>query len=162
MSQDAYNIDQPVAFAGLKGDASYDRVETGLAEGAIGFGLGLEAGTDPEKQVKVPSAPGGVVRGISVHQHVEKTLGTGVAQYEDEDAVGVMRQGLIWMRQETSDIGTLAIDDPVYINVAIGGAQLGRVTSVSTGNVLIPTGVCRKLSTDPDGFGIALIEINIP
>jgi len=162
MSQTEYNIDQPEAFAGLKGDAGFDRVESFLAEGAIGFGLGLIAGTNTEREVKIPTATGGEVRGISLQQHVEKTLITGVAEYKDEEAVSVIRQGLVWMRQETNDTGTLAIDDAVNINVAIGGVERGRVTSVAGGNTPIPTGVCRKLSTDPDGFGIALIEINIP
>ena len=160
--QTQYNIDQPEAFAGLIGDSGVTRKETGLAEGIIKFGLGLVVGTDTERQVKVPSSPGDVVRGISIHQHVEQALNTGVAEYKDEDAVDVMRRGLVWMRQEDSDVGTLVIDDPAYINVAIGGAQLGRVTSVSTGNDLIPTGVVRKLSNDPEGNGIALIEINLP
>ncbi len=162
MSQESYNIDQPEAFAGLKGDAGFDRVESFLAEGEIAFGLGLIEGTDPVTQVKVPSGTGDVVRGISLHQHLEKALITGVASYKDEEAVSVMRQGLVWMRHEDSDVGTLVVDDVVFINVAIGGAQLGRVTSVSVNNVPIPTGVARKLSTDPDGNGIALIEINLP
>jgi len=160
MSQLSYNIDQPEAFAGLKADAGFDRVESFLAEGAIGFGLGLIEGTD-ERQVKIPTSTGSTVRGISLHQQVEQTE-SGVAEYLDEEAVSVIRQGVVWMRQETSDVGTLVVDDAVYINVAIGGVQQGRVTSVSTGNDLIPTAVCRALSTDPDGFGIAKIEINLP
>ncbi len=161
MSQTDYNTDQSVAFAGMKADSGFDRVESFAAEGVVGFGLGLEAGT-ADDQVKVPSGTGGTVRGISIHQHVEKALVTGVAQYADEETVSVMRQGVVWMRQEDSDVGTLAVDDAVSINVAIGAPQLGRVTSVGAGNVLIPTGVCRELSVDPDGNGIAKIEINIP
>lgn len=157
-----YNIDQPEAFAGLIGDSAVTRKESFLAEAAVGFGLGLVDGTDINRQVKVPTGTGDTVRGISIHQHVEQALVTGVSEYADEDAVSVMRQGTIWMRQETSDVGTLAVDDTVSINVAIGGAQLGRVTSVAAANVSIPTAVCRKLSTDPEGNGIALIEINLP
>lgn len=253
MSQLSYNIDYPEAFAGLKGDAGFDRVESYLAEGAIGFGLGLVKG-ESDRQVKLPiknkavlsidadliasnstvvtvngnattatvygtsheatmaaiaakialldgvasaTYPGsgrditiigenGVVIdasavttlgdsqgtwtqaqtsndafvGVALHQHVEQV--SGVAQYADEEAVSTIRQGLVWMRQETSDVGTLSVGDDCYIDVAIGGVQAGRVTSVSTGNKLIPTAVCKKLSTDPDGYGIALIEINIP
>lgn len=255
MSQTSYSVNQPVAFAGLKANAQFDKVESFLAEGAIDFGLGLVKGTSND-QVKVPilnvsilsidadlitsnstvatvngnsttatvfatdhdttmaaiaakiallddvvsavvtpgardititgtnsviitasavttagasqgtwtqaQSSGDVFRGISIHQHVEKAFLTGVAQYLDEDAVSTLRQGEVWMRQEDSDVGTLAVDDAVYVNAQIGGAQIGRVTSVSTGNVLIPTGVCRELSTDPDGNGIARIDINIP
>lgn len=254
MSQTSYNQDQPEAFAGMKADSGFDRVESFLAEGAIGFGLGLVAG-DSEDEVRLPFAnqsilsidadlitlnstiatvngnstiavvfasdhettmaalavqiatltgvlsatysgagrdivilgdkvavtssavttagatqgawteavsSTGVFRGISLHQHVEKVIGTGVAEYLDHEAVSVFRQGVVWMRQETSDVGTLAVDDLVFANLVITGAEIGRVTSVSTNNLSIPTGVCRKLSVDPDGFGIAKIEVNIP
>lgn len=254
MSQLSYNNDQPEAFAGMKVDTGFDRVESFVAEGAIGFGLGLVAG-DSEDEVRLPfqnqsilsidadlislnstiatvngndtiavvfasdhettmaalavqiatltgvlsatySGAGrdivilgdtvvvsssavttlgatqgawtqvqsstGVFRGISLHQHVEQAIGTGVAEYADHDAVSVYRQGNVWMRIETSNVGILAVDAVVYVNLAIAGAEIGRVTSVSTNNLLIPTGVCRKLSTDPEGFGIARIEINIP
>ena len=93
--QDSYNIDQPEAFAGLIGDSGFTRKETGLAEGVVDFGLGLIAGTDAVRQVKIPSSPGGEVRGISIHQHVEQAQVTGIAQYKDEDAVDVMRRGLV-------------------------------------------------------------------
>lgn len=160
MSQTSYTIDQPEAFAGMKGDSEFDNIESAAAEGAVGFGLGLEAGTDDVNQVKIPADANGVFRGISVHQHVEPLA--GVAQYLDTETVSVMRKGKVWMQIETTDIGTLVVDDAVFVNVAIGGVQLGRVTSVSTANLAIPRGVCRKLSLDPDGIAIALIEINIP
>jgi len=161
MSQTAYTIDQPEAFAGMKGDSEFDKVESKAAEGVVGFGLGLEAGTDPVDQVKVPSDAAGVFRGISIHQHVEP-LSDGSVQYLDTQTVGVLRQGKVWMQQESSDIDTLAVDNAVFVNVAIAGVQLGRVTSVSTSNLSIPTGVCRKITVDPDGISIALIEINLP
>lgn len=161
MSQTAYTIDQPEAFAGMKGDSEFDKVESFAAEGVVGFGLGLEAGTDAVEQVAVPSDANGVFRGISIHQHVEPTS-AGIAAYQNTETVSVLRKGVVWMQQETSDIGTLVVDDPAFVNVAIGGVELGRVTSVSTANLAIPTGVCRKLATDPAGVSIALIEINIP
>lgn len=254
MSQISYSQDFPVAFAGLKADAGFDRIESFAAEGAVGFGLGVVNGESAD-QVKIPiqnksilsidadliasnstivtvngnattatvyatsheatmaaiaakvavltgvasatysgtgrditiigengieidasavttlgasqgtwtqaQSSNDTVRGISIHQHVEKQA-DGTAEYLDEEAVGVMRQGLVWMRQETSDIGTLAVDDDVYINVAIAGVQRGRVTSVSAGNLQIPTGKCRELSVDPDGNAIVKVEINTP
>ncbi len=99
-------------------------------------------------------------RGLSVHQHVEKDYSTGVAQYLADEAVNVLRQGSAWMVVEPSNVGTMAVDSVVYVNVAIA-AQSGKVTTVSSGN--IATGaVCRELTTGPDGETLALVEINLP
>lgn len=255
MSQNAYTIDQPEAFAGMKGDSEFDNIESFAAEGVVDFGFGLVKG-ESDDQVKTPilnksvlsidadlvtsnstiatvngnsttatvfasthaatmaviagkiaalagiasavysgsgrditivgdngvvvtssavttagagqgtwtqaQSSNDVFRGISVHQHTPKAIGTGIANYKDTDTVSTMRQGRIWMRIETANIGTLAVDDIVFTNVAIGGVQEGRVTSVSTNNVVMPRCVCRKLSVDPDGLAIALIGINLP
>lgn len=58
MSQTVYSRDMGEAFAGMKVDSQYDVVESHLAEngpGDIGFGYGVIAGTDPKRQVRIPS-----------------------------------------------------------------------------------------------------------
>ena len=73
MSQLSYNNNQATAFAGMKVDLIYDQTESFAVETAEGleFGIFAAIGTDPVQQVKVPEAAE-VIRGISLHQHVEK------------------------------------------------------------------------------------------
>lgn len=159
MSQTSYNIEQSEAFAGLKVDSRFDTVESHLAEGAIDFGLGVVAGTDATRQVKVPAADTEVFRGLTVHRHVEKKQGTGVAQYEDKTTVDVLRKGIVWCVVEPT-VASLSEDDDVYINVAVA-AHRGKVTEVSTGNIATG-GKCRKLVTSAGGEDLAAVEINLP
>lgn len=252
--QSSYSLNQPVAFAGLKGNARFDYVESKLAQNAIPFGRAVVSGDNKQVQVRLPmknkttlsvsadliasnstivtvngvattatvygtshvatmeairvkiAALAGVlsatyagsgrdivivgdnvvvtasavttlgssqptwseaqttndiIRGLSLHQHVEKDLSTGVAEYLVEDAVNVLRQGCAWMVVEPSNVGTMAIDLSVYANLAVAG-QEGKVTSVSASNIAISTGVCRELTTGPDGETLALVEINLP
>lgn len=159
MSQTSYSLEQGEAYAGLKVDSRFDTVESHLAEGAIDFGLGVVAGTDPVRQVKVPAADTDTFRGLSVHRHVEKKQGTGVAQYEDKTTVDVLRKGVLWCVVEPT-VASLAVDDAVYVNVAVA-AHKGKVTEVSVGNIATG-GVCKKLATGPDGEALAAVEINMP
>lgn len=157
--QTSYSRDFSEAFAGLLGDIRPNTIVTGIAEGTVGFGLGVVAGTNSD-QVKVVNASTDTLRGISVHQHVEQsTAGAQDATYDDEDAVGVMTKGTVWMPVETTTADP-SVDDAAYINVAVT-AEKGSVTEVSTGN-LATGGKIRKLATDPAGLAIALVEINLP
>ena len=55
MSQLSYDINTDEAYAGLKVDSRFDTVESKLAQGAIGFGLGVVSGEDAVNQVRDPS-----------------------------------------------------------------------------------------------------------
>ncbi len=155
--QTSYPRNAEIAFAGMKVDLGFDRVESFLAEGAIGFGLGVQAGTGDD-QVLV-SGSVGVFRGVAVHKHTEPSaVGANDAQYLDERTVSVLRQGLIWMPIETSNQGVIAVDDAAFVNVVIGGAELGKVTSVSVAN-LATNGVVRQVDTTTQ---LAAIEFNLP
>ncbi|NJR73248.1 MAG: hypothetical protein HC773_05250, partial [Scytonema sp. CRU_2_7] len=144
----------------LKGDAGFDYVESRLVETAAGirFGLAVKPGTDAGTQVAVVTA-GASIEGVTVHQHVEKDYLTGTALYKQYEVAGIMRRGLIWMRVS----GTApVVNAPVYAMVDTA-LDAGFATGLAgTNNILIPTAVCKKLSTDPDGSAIALVEINIP
>jgi len=97
--------------------------------------------------------------GLAVHIHKEPSgVGLNDAEYKDEESVSVMRQGVLWALVETSNQGTLKAEDDVYINVAIGGAEKGKVTSVSTGNV--STG--GTVLTYDSSTKLAKVEINLP
>ena len=53
--QTSYDINTDEAFAGLKVDSRFDTVETKLAQGSIGFGLGVMSGQDAVNQVRDPA-----------------------------------------------------------------------------------------------------------
>ena len=162
MSQTSYNTDQPVAFVGMKGDAIFDRVETGLVEDAAGinFGVFVKPGTNPATQVAIITAAT-AVQGITLHRHVEKALGTGLALYSQNMAADISRQGKVWMYEAAAG-GTLSVGDPVYAMIDTA-AQAGQATDADgAANILVPTAMVRDESTDPDGVKIVLVEINLP
>lgn len=162
MSQTSYNTDQPVAFVGMKGRVEFDRVNTGLVETVAGidFGLFVKPGTNAETQVDLVSA-GAIIRGATLHRHLEKDISTGVSKYKQNMAADVLRQGTVWMLQAAGG-GALAVDDPVYAMVDVAG-QIGQATNAAgTNNILVPTAVVRKTAVDPDGLTIVLVEFNLP
>jgi hypothetical protein len=53
--QTSYDINTDEAYAGLKVDSRFDTVESKLAQGSIGFGLGVMSGQDAVNQVRDPA-----------------------------------------------------------------------------------------------------------
>jgi hypothetical protein len=160
MTQSSYAIDQPEAFAGMKANAGFDYVESRLVEPAAGirFGLAVKPGTDAERQIDIVDA-GAAIEGITLHQHVEKALDTGIALYKQNETASVIRQGIVWMPVSGS---APAYNAAVYAMVDTG-ADAGYATDAAgANNVLIPTAVAKGTSTDPDGNTIVKVEINIP
>lgn len=157
MSQTAVNRNFDQAFPGMLGDIRPNTVESFLAEGSVRFGIGLSAGTDVDRQVIESALVGDTFRGIAIHQHVEQAITTGVSQYDDKEAVGVLRKGTIWMPVEDSQKAIIAVDDPAFIEVVIGAPERGKVTGVSTAN-LATGGTVRKVDV---GLALALIEIDL-
>lgn len=156
--QTSYPLNSEQAFAGMKADVGFDRVESFLAEGSIEFGVGVIGGTTAGEQVKTADAVARLL-GISLHIHKEPSApGLNDAKYNDKDSVSVLTQGQVWMPVETSNQGTIAIGDPAFINVAIVGAELGKVTSVATANVAVG-GFIEEYDS---ATKLALVSINLP
>lgn len=153
MAQLTYSQTMAVAMAGMKGDASDDQVDSGAAEGAVGFGLAVVRGTDASKQVKVPAADSGVFRGVALQTHMAQTI-AGVAQYADKDAVGYMRKGRVWVPV----VDAVAVDAAAYF--LWDTADAGKFSDDSSGNRdAVPTG---RFVTSTSGAGLAMLELNIP
>lgn len=159
-NQTSVDIDFVQAFAGLIGDLRTKIIESALAEGSVRFGIGVVAGTDKDTQIKEVAADTETFRGFAVQKHKARNISTNVTEYVDEEAVDYLRQGVIWCPVETT-VATVVVDVPAFLNVAVGGVELGRVTEVSTAN-LATGGKFRKLATGPDGEDLALVEINLP
>lgn len=116
---------------------------TGATTGGTNQAVWTPVATDP-----------GVLRGISVHRHMEKAIVTGIANYKDKDSVDVMRKGLIWMPYT----GSPTIDTALYINLDIAASE-GYATITTSNNIAVPGGVVREINS---GLGILKAEINLP
>lgn len=143
-----YEDYQSRAFAGMKGDAGDDRVES-FPVGSAGLGLGLVTGTNASK-ILVAGA-GAKVRGISLHSHT--ITGVGYVQY---DCASVMTKGHVWA--QVAPAGAVTEDGPVSFNAD------GRVADAGT---LLPNAVFRSgivAVTDAAGVSsnIALVELHNP
>lgn len=110
------------------------------------------AGTGQPTWTPVLSDPG-VFRGISLHRHVEPVA--GVCRYVDEDAVDVLRKGMVWMPYVPGSSPT--VDTALYINLA-SASYVGYATIVSSGNKATG-GYIREINT---ALGLVKAEINLP
>ncbi|WP_252108985.1 MULTISPECIES: hypothetical protein [unclassified Halomonas] len=131
------------AFAGMKADAGFDRVESFCAAGDIGFGLVIGVGADGNV------APGGGTRlaGLALHDHTK--LG-GYSQY---DMVSTLTKGLAWA--QVTDEGA------VTNGGAVQYAADGTVGDAS--GTALPNAVFRsEAETLQDGTVIAKIELAAP
>lgn len=138
-----YDDRQAVAFAGMKGDSGYDRVETFAAETAIPFGTIVTVGTKPT-QAKLG---GSVVVGIALHSHAV------VEQYAKFDAVSVLTRGLAWCAVSGDE--TVTERDDVKFDPATGAVSDSASTALP--NAIFRSGVV----TTPFGK-IALVELHAP
>lgn len=122
--QTSYGQYMDAAVAGMKVDSGDDRVETFAAEGAVGFGLAVVAGTDTEVQGKIGS---GTFRGMSLRTMAMQRQADGTDGYVDGDAMNVLRQGLGWA-QLFEDV---LIDGAVTFRTSDGKFGTGTGTAVA-------------------------------
>lgn len=154
--QTSYDQYPAEAAAGMKVDSREDTVESFAAEGAIGWGLAVIKGTDPDVQVKKPAAADGVFRGVALRTSVFEQNSSGVSGYVDEDSVNVLRKGMVWVPTITA----VTRDNPAYF--VNSGADAGKFSATNDGTTdAVPTGVYRSSVAATSG-GLAKLEINLP
>lgn len=90
-----------------------------------------------------------IFRGIALAEHKEQDS-SGVAQYNDKDAVSVLRKGVAWV--ETS--GAVTADQTAYVDLA---GKIGKFTATSTNNMT--TG--GKFRSTISAAGLAKVEIDL-
>ena len=154
--QTTYDRNPVASFAGLLYDLRDNVIESYAAEGAAGIGLGLAlvAGTDPDKQVKLPTGEGLEVRGISVHQYALEQAADGTVEYAEKDTVNTLRRGMIWVQTT----GTFTRDTAAFFKIS--GADAGKFTSADDATTdPFPTAVFRGSGS---GGALGLVEINLP
>lgn len=154
--QTTYSRNTSAGLAGLPVDIRDCTIESYAAEEAdgIGFGLALVPGTDPDKQVKLPSGEALVFRGISVHTYAVEQQSDGTVEYADEQTVNVLRRGVIWVQTT----GTVTRDQAAFF--VISGANAGKFTDTDDATTdPVPSGVFRSSAS---GGALAKLEINLP
>jgi hypothetical protein len=119
----------------------------------IEFGRGVEAGTDPENQVLVYA--GGTLQGITVKTHVldRATEEAGLDGASENEEVGVLRKGRIWVQAEE----VVAAGEAVFcVNT---GANAGQFRNDATSATAVPGAAFAGYDADRN---LALLELNLP
>jgi len=145
--QTVYSQNMNPAFAGMLADLSVKTVDSRAAQGEISLGFGVVGGTNPEKQVKVPSGNITGFQGVALHQAKEQDA-SGKVTYKDKDTVPVLTKGRVWVPV----IGAVAYDGDVYLIHT--GANAGKFTGSAGANQGQVGGAKFKTSTSTDGLAV--------
>ena len=153
MTQLAYNLYMDAAHVGLLYDIEPHRIASDCADGIIPFGSAVIPGSDPEKQVKVPTATSQQFRGVALATWAQEQNASGDGEYKDTSAVNVLKQGVVWGEGN----GDVLVDEPAYF--VYTGADVGKFRADATDADAVPTGVFRSSATSGN---LAQLEINLP
>lgn len=155
MSQTSYSLEAARAFAGMLAEfdattkSSISRANEDTA--AVAFGKPAVAGTDAEKQFKLPSGAGNLFQGITVHRH-----GTDDAS-DDGIAIGevgeILRRGKIWVIAAP----VVAVGDDVYWRHTTAP---GTWRNDATDSVKVDGASWATATSAVDS--LAVIDINLP
>lgn len=155
MSQTTYDIQAPVAFAGMLADAGASdkrSISRANEEGsAVAFGKPAVAGTDAEKQFLLPSGAGDTFIGVTVHHHgTQDPTDDGIATGETAE---LLTQGPIWVIAKTQ----VAVGDDVYWDHT---TNPGTWRNDATTAVQVPGAKWMTATSGADQ--LAVLEINTP
>lgn len=155
MAQTTVAMYGDASFAGMLGDTGFTDKMSYTAEAAVPFGVPVQLGTDPARQVKVLTTSVGqaaLAYGVSIASMVIEQNSAGVAQYSQYDTVPVLKKGRIWMNT----------DDAVVAG-AVANLKLssGKVTdeAVTTG-IEAFTQFSARFLTGTSAAGLALVDID--
>jgi hypothetical protein len=122
MTQTSYDAEADVAFPGMLVDtdaASRSSISRANEEtSAVGYGLGVALGTDPEVQFELPAATAFEFGGVLVHSHAREDV-EAVGPVEGELAE-LLRKGRIWVVAEEA----VTTADNVFLRHTANGGLL--------------------------------------
>jgi hypothetical protein len=132
-------------------------------ETKLRFGQAVVYGTDPETQIKTPSATGQKFAGITValwtmEQQLLSAPTTSYGGYLDEVVANIISRGSIWVRVNVD----VTVNDPVYfVHTNVNSTLIGnfRNNAGTSEADLVPTGVFRKTAKAGE---LSIVEINLP
>ena len=109
MPQTDFGQYTPVGYAGLVADTQGHNIVSHSTVVALAFGIAVCLGDDAGDSVALPDGTK-VIAGITVA--VAKAHGIGeTTNYRDGDAVGVLRQGRVWVKA----VGTVKAGEKVFV-----------------------------------------------
>lgn len=162
MPQLTYPLTRDVAFAGMRSGTPYGSTKSASAEEAMGFGLFVKRGTDPQNQVLLPTAAAQPY-GITAHTHASDRLGT--ASPAAGDQMNILTKGTVWCVVGTNSSTAIVAGLPVHVvfQVASGDAK-GEVSEVDDADTFLVSGAVftGAQETTTDSVVIAEVEINFP
>ncbi|MGJ8513133.1 hypothetical protein R84981_002774 [Carnimonas sp. R-84981] len=131
------------AFAGLKADAGFDRVESYPAGGDVPFGVVLTADNDD-----IASAGGsGRIIGVSLHTHTRPNA------YKQYDCISTLTRGWAWAK--VAEGQNVTKGGPIQFNDA---GEVGDSAGTAYPNALFKG----DAYTTPDGDVIVEVELHAP
>ena len=155
MTQLAYTLYQPNAFAGMLADMSEnDIVSYAAGTSDVPFGKAVVLGTNKEKQVNVAGTGAGagvLVFGFATASHDVEQSSAGVAAYPRYSAVNVLRRGKFWV--ETND----AVGAGSVANLHLASGKLTD-EAVAAGIEAV-TQLSLRFLTSTTGAGLAIVEV---
>ena len=122
-----YSMNQGTAIAGTIYDNSPRTIDSLLAEGIVGLGQGVIAGTNPQTQAKVPVATFTTgFKGVALLQAKEQNE-DGTVTYKAKDTFPVLRKG----RANVPFISGQAIIAETAAYLVFSGADAGKWTNAA-------------------------------
>lgn len=143
------------SFAGMLADTGFTDKLSYTAEAAVGFGVPVQLGTNPARQVKVLTTATGQAAlsvGVSIASQVVEQTSAGVAQYAQYDTVPVLKQGRVWML--TND----AVAAGAVANLVLANSTVTD-EAVATG-IEAFTQFSARFLTATTAAGLALVDID--
>jgi hypothetical protein len=160
MTQTTYDAEPAVAFPGMLADtdaANRSSISRANEEtSAVGYGLGVTFGTDPETQFALPAATGFEFGGVLVHSHAREDV-EAVGPVEGEPGE-LLRKGRIWVTVEEA----VTTADEVWLRHTANGGLLpgGWRTDIDTANA---DQIAQARWITAAGAGeLAQLEVNYP
>lgn len=160
--------EMPVAFAGMKADASDDQVDSyaqGEASAEIPFGVmvcqGTAGGTSgtPDKAI-LPVDANSVPVGVVVHSHdYDSRTELGTTGLKPKTMLSVMRRGRIWVQVEDA----VTVNAPAFYRYTSDGGsntQVGKFRSdADSAKALKVRGAIYKTAASAGGFAILELDM---
>ncbi len=159
--QTTFDVVQAVAFAGMKGDATFDRVDSFINEESAAemeFGIMLQQGT-LSNDALIPTGITNDLIGVLLHSHAyANDTEIGTTGVKPNVTLNVMSQGRCWVTTEE----TVTPASNVLVRCVTGtGTVMGRFRDTADGVTCLDISAYARYLSSTSGAGVALLEIDI-
>ena len=152
--QTTYSKSMAKAIGGTIYDLSPHRVDSFAVEsGTIYPGMGVILGTDPETQVKLPTASVSSIPGVVLMQGKEQNT-DGTVTFVAEDTVPVLNKGRV------NVLTTTAVTAGEAAYLVFSGANAGKFTNAANASTTASAITGARFLTTLTAAGVAAVELN--